>query len=110
LFKKFGPCEKTLLPAGVPTWLRACSSLSLFGSGRSSILPATKDQSWQWGVKEERSFNDVKQLLAAPGLATLPFSHTNARPADSSSFGLGGVLLQNFEGIFYPVGYASWPC
>ena len=70
-----------------------------------------KNQSWQWGAEEKRVFNDVKRLKrlqVAPGV----LRHFDPRvrtvvSADSSSFGLGAVLLQDFDGNLHPVAYAS---
>jgi len=52
-----------------------------------------KKQSWQWGVEEERTFNDVKRLLVAPGgLRHFDPCVRMFVSADSSLFVLEAVL------------------
>ncbi len=70
-------------------------------------LLSTK-RAWTWGPDQERAFSEVKEELTQPTVLALydPEAPTKL-VADSASFGLGAVLLQQTNDAWRPVAYAS---
>ena len=68
-----------------------------------------KDVAWTWGPDQQQAFDTLKKGLTSP--ETLALYHPERDTvvsADSSSFGLGAVLLQRQnDGHMKPVAYAS---
>ena len=79
----------------------------------SSVLkPATelleKDAAWHWGEPQRQALTKAKELLtSAPTLAHYDLSRPTIVSADASSYGIGGVLLQDHEGQLKPVAFCS---
>lgn len=65
-------------------------------------------RTWVWGPAQEQAFAQVKEELVKPTILALydPKAKTTIS-ADASSFGLRAVLLQEKEGSWKPVAYAS---
>ena len=67
-----------------------------------------KETVWTWGPEQAAAFAKVKEMLTTT--PTLAYFHP-AKPtfvsADASSYGLGGVLLQEHEEGLRPVAYCS---
>ncbi len=63
---------------------------------------------WTWGSRQQEAFKNVKEELSKP---TVLAKYDPQAPlkvsADSSSFGIGAVLLQRSEETWKPVVYAS---
>ncbi len=63
---------------------------------------------WTWGSRQQEAFKNVKEELSRP---TVLAKYDPQAPlkvsADSSSFGIGAVLLQRSEETWKPVVYAS---
>ena len=61
-----------------------------------------------WGPSQSRAFKQVKQELSKPATLALydPEAQTKIS-ADASSYRLGAVLLQQVDGAWKPVAYAS---
>ena len=63
---------------------------------------------WTWGPAQDQAFSDVKEELTKPTvLAPYDPSVPTKLTSDASSFGLGAVLMQQREGEWRPVAYAS---
>ena len=68
----------------------------------------SKSTAWVWDSAQSRAFDQVKEELSKP--TTLALYDPNAPTrvsADTSSHGLGAVLLQQFDGAWKPVSFAS---
>ena len=70
-------------------------------------LLSTKN-AWVWGPEQEAAFSLVKAELTKPSVLVLynPAAETKIT-ADSSSFGLGAVLMQKQQSTWRPVAFAS---
>ena len=65
-----------------------------------------KDQIWCWGEKEQRLFNNLKQMITSAPILTvlnvkLPFILTT----DASDKAVGGVLSQKVNGVEKPIAF-----
>jgi hypothetical protein len=87
--------------------------LGRFVPHMSSILrPATEllesDREWTWGKPQKDAMDKVKDsLLSAPALAFFDLNKKTTVSSDASSYGLGGVLLQEHDGEQRPVAFCS---
>ena len=82
------------------------SNLSSIMSPLSALLKKTN--AWIWDRAQQQAFDDVKKAIASTG--TLTFydeSLPTAVSSDASSYGIGGTLLQESNGIYKPVAYVS---
>uniref|UniRef100_A0A3Q3BQL4 Reverse transcriptase/retrotransposon-derived protein RNase H-like domain-containing protein n=1 Tax=Haplochromis burtoni TaxID=8153 RepID=A0A3Q3BQL4_HAPBU len=68
-----------------------------------------KSNLWSWGPQQQQVFDGIKkELTTPPGLALYDPSAETCVSADSSSYGLGAVLLQRHADLRWkPVAYAS---
>ena len=67
-----------------------------------------KDKEWLWGEPQKQAFSSVKAALTStPTLTFFDLSKPTMVSSDASSYGIGGVLLQEHNGIQRPVAYCS---
>ena len=114
--------EKTSAIAGFPTptsvtevrrFLGMVNQLAKFIPNISELsaplrLLLGKNNSWCWEAQQEKSFQDLKDLLlSAEVLAHYDRDRPTRVATDASTYGLGGVLLQECQGVWKPVAYAS---
>ena len=67
-----------------------------------------KGTAWCWEPQQEKSFKDLKRiLLSSEVLCHYDRDHPTRIATDASQYGLGGVLLQEKQGVWRPVAYAS---
>ena len=66
------------------------------------------DVEWIWGSAQKEAFKKMKSLISSsPVLAYYDVNKPTTVNADASSYGLGGVLLQDHEGTLKPVAFCS---
>ena len=67
-----------------------------------------RDSIWNWGYEQQNAFTNVKAMVtSAPTLAYFDPTKPTTVNADASSYGIGGVLLQESEGKQHPVAFCS---
>jgi transposase InsO family protein len=98
----------------VRCFLGMTNQLAKFASGLAELSTPIrdllrKDRVWSWSSVQQKSFDDIKRAIAsAPVLAHYDASRPTVVSADSSSYGLGAVLLQQqTDGSWRPVIYTS---
>ena len=105
-------------PEGVPAlrrFLGMVNHLGKFSHRLSELTKPLRDllsakNSWSWGPDQDRAFQEVKEELSRPTVLALYSPQVETKvSADSSSFGLGAVLLQRqtSDSAWKPVAYAS---
>ena len=68
----------------------------------------SKNTEWVWGPSQKQAFQQTKdELSKLTTLTHYDLGATTKVSADASSFGLGAVLLQQSQGHWKPVAYAS---
>ena len=66
------------------------------------------DTSWQWQLEQKTVFKKAKEMIShATTLTYYNQSLPTSLSADSSSFGLGGVIMQEHDGWLKPVTFCS---
>ena len=68
-----------------------------------------KENTWVWGQPQDQAFTEIKEALTtAPILALYdPYRETKVN-ADASSYGIGGVVMQQQDnGDWKPISYVS---
>ncbi len=67
-----------------------------------------KDAAWNWGPKQQQSFNTVKKLVTcAPILAYYDVYKETVVSADASRYGIGGYIFQQHDDGPKPIAFCS---
>ena len=67
-----------------------------------------KDNDWHWDVRHREEFERLKECMTStPTLAPFKLGARTMLSADASSYGLGAVVLQQNDGDWRPVAFAS---
>jgi transposase InsO family protein len=67
-----------------------------------------KDTEWRWDIQQDTSFKQVKDIITCSPVLALYDSNLDIKvSADSSSYGLGGVISQRETNGWRPIAYAS---
>ena len=82
---------------------------SFYQTYRQNYQFLRQDKQWEWSDQQEKSFQEVKQLLSSPNLLV---HFDDQKPivvaCDASPFGVGAVLSHILEdGTEHPVAYTS---
>ena len=68
----------------------------------------SKKNCWVWGTDQAKAFQDLKDALTSPPVLAMYDTNRECKvSADTSSYGLGGVLLQKWDEQWRPVAYMS---
>ena len=104
-------------PEGIPELCRFLGMVNQLGKFSSKLAELTKPlrdllstkNTWSWGPTQDQAFQNVKEELQKPSVLALYDTKRESRiSADSSSYGLGAVLLQKqSDNLWKPVAYAS---
>ena len=85
---------------------RYIENLSTICEPMNALLRSNTE--WQWGPPQQEAFEKVtQQLTLSPTLSFYEASKPTIVSADASSYGLGGVLLQQHGHIWKPVAFCS---
>ena len=103
-------------PSNVPELRRFLGMVNQLGKFSRNLAELTqplrdllsKKNTWIWSEAQDQAFSRVKVELTKPTILA-PYCPQAATKiaADASSYGLGAVLLQNFDGARKPISYAS---
>ena len=67
-----------------------------------------KDREWSWDEPQSSAFTKAKELLSQePTLAFFDLTRPTTVSSDASSYGIGGVLLQDHNGTMKPIAFCS---
>ena len=68
-----------------------------------------KTAHWAWGEEEQNAFLNLKAAMLSPAILHHPdFSKDFYIFSDASLIGAGAVLMQEHDGNYFPISYASW--
>jgi len=103
------PTDKTELKGfmGMVNYLsKYVPHLSTLMSPLSALLK--KDMSWAWDTPQQNAFEAVKKAMTSTGtLAYYDPELPTVVSSDASSYGIGGTIMQEQDGVLKPVAYVS---
>ena len=68
----------------------------------------SKKLGWVWGPAWSKAFSVIKEELTKPTVLALYNAQAPTKVcADTSSYGLGAVIMQEISSIWWPIAYAS---
>lgn len=92
---------------GVVQWLGKFTPLLAQKTAAIRLL-LCKTSDWSWGDAQKAEFEEVKDLMTcAPTLKPFNMNAPTRLSTDASSFGLGAAILQEVEGEWQPIAFAS---
>ncbi len=103
-------------PQNVPELRRFMGMVHYLGSYLPNLNAVTKPLNdllkattqWTWDDQQEIAFNKTKSLVAStPVLSYYDVNKPIIVSADASSYGIGGVLLQEHDDVVKPIAYCS---
>ena len=103
-------------PQDVPSLRRFMGMVNQLGKFTKGLTDLTEPMrgllstktDWHWSIAQSQAFQATKSALtSAPTLAFYDSSAETKISADSSSYGLGAVLLQKHQQAWHPVAFAS---
>jgi transposase InsO family protein len=67
-----------------------------------------QDTAWTWGPPQEAAFSKIKEMVSStPVLAFYELGRPTLVSADASSYGMGGVIMQQHEDGWKPIAFCS---
>ena len=99
--------------ADVRRFLGMVNNLALFIPNLATIIEPIrallcKNVVFNWSHDQDKAFEKVKEVLVSPEVLALYDPRLPTRvAADSSSYGLGAVLMQQVDGTWRPISYIS---
>ena len=116
--KKLEALKKLKIPKNVKelrSFLGLCNYFRKFIQNFSEIaLPLTEltktknNPYYKWGTAEDDSFSDLRRaLVSAPILKHFDRTRKTILSCDASSFAVGSVLEQEFDGALHPIAFFS---
>ena len=93
----------------IGAWTQNRRWIPMFSSVVAPLTDLTrKGVSWQWGVKEQNAFEEVKRALLESTAVYKPnYEHQLICMTDASDFGAGSNLLQRIGGEVFNIGFFS---
>ncbi|KAL8590395.1 hypothetical protein ACOMHN_011609 [Nucella lapillus] len=114
--KKVEAIRKIPDPTNVTELRRIMGMLNFLGRYiphmSTTLRPVTelleKDKEWVWGQPQADALAQIKESLCTiPTLAFFDLSKKTMVSSDASSYGIGGVILQEHDGVQRPIAYCS---
>ena len=103
-----------------PTKVKELRSFLGFGNYYKDFIPnysliarplhdlTQKNQQWNWGIRQQTSFNTLKKLFTSyPVLRNADYDKRFILTTDASAYAIGATLQQDFKDGRHPVAYFS---
>lgn len=95
---------------GTASWYRRfVPNLSTLAAPLTKLTSTSKKAPpFKWNTQADKAFNLIKQaLISTPILSCPDFTKPFSLHCDASSYGIGAMLTQDFDGIEKPIAYMS---
>ncbi|GFR59134.1 retrovirus-related Pol polyprotein from transposon 412 [Elysia marginata] len=94
--------------ANVETWLNFLGAFERPTSLSGQLMRKGQPNTVNWGDSQEKAYNSLKFAVTSKTVLQLPdFDKRFILRTYASSRGLGAALMQESDGILFPVAYAS---